>query len=142
MRKLIILVGPAGGGKTTWAATHYPLARFVSANSYFERDGEYAWDARFLQTAHDHCWKEFQHEVDHCDTDIVVDNTNLTEREFRPYYEYGKANDMEPLLVLCGGEFENVHGVPADTVAKQRAKYGKLRRDLAESLGYAYIKAL
>ena len=135
MKKVIILRGPSGVGKSTYISAELSdhQVTVVSADHFFERTDRdtrlkiYDFDVTKLPEAHASCLQAFLralmlgHEV------IVVDNTNIR-RWMYTNYELAAAmagyevNIVEILpetieeLVLCAKR--NRHGTPAPVVAK------------------------
>ena len=135
--------GLSGSGKTTWANKHHPNATVVSADLYFsKRTGKYEFDPKLLNKAHSWCLRRFINELDRGTTTIVVDNTNTERWEWCNYaklaahwgYKWSVVDMMQDPAdmpeskvakafkdkVLAG---RNVHGVPAEVIAKQRERY-------------------
>jgi len=141
-RQVIVMQGLSGSGKTTWANTNFPNATVVSADSYFTRSGKYEFDPKQLGRAHARCLSRFIRALDRGDTTIVVDNTNTERWEWCNYtklathwgYKWSVVDMMQDPAdmpeskvakafkdkVLAG---RNVHGVPAEVIAKQRERY-------------------
>jgi len=120
MKKVTILRGVPGCGKSTWARknrTHVPVC---SADDYFHGDGENPHEYRFnpaqLGEAHAACLKRFV-SLTNTGTDLVVDNTNTTAVEMAPYVALAQAcgYEVEIIHLHCSVETaaaRNVHGVP------------------------------
>lgn len=147
MRKVIILSGVSGSGKSTIAKAVAHLADavpdisvcIVSADSYFSHNGEYRFDASKLSEAHGQCFKKFIQYLDDpwtADTIVIVDNTNTTEIEIAPYMlaaqAYGFDAEIQTIVpdpfrcnvdaycLKCAAR--NVHGVPVNTISQQYAR--------------------
>ncbi len=86
-RKLYIMRSPTGGGKSTKAATLVPEGHIFSTDEYWYKrgNGKYAFEATLIGKAHqwniDRVEKAMQDEM----TPICVDNTNISQRERKPY---------------------------------------------------------
>lgn len=131
MKKVIILRGVSGSGKTTWAKTRLKekdgLSKsIVSADEYFTdpKTGKYLFVKEELEKSHAFCFKTFILHLQ-SDTDlIIVDNTNTTALAIAPYvlateawgYEYEiKTFHCDPETAYGRG----THGVPFGTIERQ-----------------------
>jgi predicted kinase len=95
MKKVLILRGVPGAGKSTYAKT-IPGATIVSADDYFMKsDGTYAYNRDLIQKAHEFCFREFLAAAEADKPTIIVDNTNVQAWEISPYYLSGKALAMK-----------------------------------------------
>lgn len=140
-KKVIVMSGIPGSGKSTWATNNYSKALYCSADNYFIKDGLYDFDASKLSKAHNYCMKKFLESIDYLENEqeseeefntrleqdgwdpiIVVDNTNLSKWEASPYIAVAKAKDFEIEVVriisinpdIAAGR--NTHGVPYNKV--------------------------
>lgn len=121
MRRVIILRGVPGSGKTTLAKRQYDGACIVSADDYYMRNGVYRFDPALLSMAHADCLRRFVALLsDGCSCDrVVVDNTNTTVAEIAPYYALAIAFGLNPLIVTLIVDpiiaaARNVHGVSTE----------------------------
>jgi hypothetical protein len=95
MKKVIVMSGVSGSGKSTYAEKilNETQGVKVSADHFFMKDGVYAFDVAKLGAAHADCFRRFINFINEthfttCDTKenvVVVDNTNCTEAEISPY---------------------------------------------------------
>jgi AAA domain len=144
--RVILLVGCAGSGKSTYAQQQFPGTPIVSADHYFERLAErfkqtyeQVFDVRQLRDAHSQCEEAFLAAIARNAPIVIVDNTNVRGVDQRRYAKKAKALGCEtelhvfsPWLYgdpapspkeilryvrLCHGR--SVHGVPLDIVEKQ-----------------------
>lgn len=131
MGKVIIMRGLPGSGKSTMANK---LAEenggvIFSTDNYFMHDGNYLFDASKLGAAHAWNQRKYQEALESGKEYVIVDNTNTTRKEVRPYimlaqYFGYSVEIMEPdnpdrfNVDLCF--IRNTHGVPL--VAIQRMK--------------------
>ena len=138
-RQVIIMQGLSGSGKTHWANKNYPNATVVSADKYFTRDGEYKFDPKLLNKAHSWCLRRFIDALDRGDTTIIVDNTNTEKWEWYGYaklaghwgYKWGVADLYDGPAGLTDDQLaeKNIHGVPAEAIARQRERYSRARKE-------------
>lgn len=123
MANVIIMSGLPGSGKSTFAKAMQDKHGhvIVSADHYFERDGEYKFDPSKLSEAHQECFRMFVSAL-HSGKDVIVDNTNLSAWEVSPYMMYAEAynHDVKIVRVGKGVLYEKMlkrqaHGVPEVT---------------------------
>lgn len=91
--------GIPGAGKTTLVKSRWPDATICSANFYFETPEGYVFKPEELPQAHQQCLRAFVEAVRGHDATIVVDNTNLTVDEIRPYLAVAQAYGREVEIV-------------------------------------------
>lgn len=127
-RKLIILRGLPGSGKSTWAAQQH--AAIYSADHWFVgRDGIYRFDRRQLNYAHGHCESGVLMGMKLGLPVIIVDNTNVTNKEMQPYVDLGKRYGYEIEIRTFTGGYKSVHNVPQATIERMRARWEHPRFD-------------
>jgi len=128
-RFLRILRGLPGSGKSTFARL-YEDAIVCSADDFFSRDGDYIFDADFLDTAHAACRAKARTAA-LTGAEIVIDNTNVRRADYAPYLQLAKNHDYTVLIhdLFDGGcddetlAERNTHHVPLATIRRMRAKY-------------------
>jgi hypothetical protein len=139
--RIYILRGISGSGKSTEAMR---LALFkkefiCSADDYFMKDGVYQFDPALLSYVHNQCLQKYISLVFAETPTIVVDNTNTTWAEMKPYWEVAmlthavvkfvefkpEKNDDGTLndsyLVACASR--NTHGVSLVGVRRQAERF-------------------
>ncbi len=139
-KKVIICVGIAGSGKSTMAKaiheehfrTHNDMSAIVSADNYWIRpDGLYDWNPKHIGLAHKWCQQKFEWYLQEEYNLVIVDNTNLSKAERKPYEDiaakYGYVVEVrEPETEWRYNALEcskrNTHGVPLVTLDKMLAK--------------------
>lgn len=148
MRKVFILRGISGSGKSTWASNFQQsvhaekygkfrsdnrMVYIFSADNFFVEyvDGkeEYNFDASKLGEAHAECLKKYDFlvsriEVAGQDTALIVDNTNTSVAEISPYYALAEAYGWEAEIktfyqTVEKAAKENVHGTPIEVIMRQ-----------------------
>lgn len=124
VKRVIIMRGVSGSGKSTYAKKQFPNSTIVSADLYFERNGTYTFDRTKLPYAHQWCWKQFFEAVQRGDQTIVVDNTNTSVAEISPYIlpaeAYGYSVEIITLEVdPATAAKRNIHQVSEEGVKRQ-----------------------
>ena len=126
MKVLYIVRGLSGSGKTTLAHQLSPVV--YSADDWFtDGDGVYEFDPAELSNAHAECVSsvEFDMEVDV--PKIAVANTFSQAWEAKPYFELAEKYGYSPFVVECQNTFENIHGVPRETIEAMRERWEELK---------------
>jgi len=130
MRKVVIMSGVSGSGKSKYAGTllldyvsstgltveemmrlpkgdKRATSAYCSADMYFVgADGTYKFDVTKLSDAHGACMREF---ITACQNEcemVIVDNTNTTAVEIAPYILVAQAYgyEAEIITVMCESE--------------------------------------
>lgn len=127
-RVLIVLRSIPGGGKTTYAKQKFPDATVCSADHFFEdEDGNYNFNFRLLGKAHGACKNKCLEAMKRGDEEIVIDNTNTTQKEFSPYLKMAQKHNYvaKVIRINCTPEvgFErNTHGVPLEAIRRMHGR--------------------
>lgn len=118
MRKLVLIRGLPGSGKSTMAKS---LKNFVHLETDQFWGPEYKFDVSKLGEAHVWCQDETRKWLK--DFDVVVSNTFTTKKELRPYFEIAKEFDITPNVYLAEGNFGSVHDVPEETIKRMETRF-------------------
>lgn len=128
MKKLILLRGLPGAGKSTFAKS---ISNFntghVEADMYFIDDnGNYNFEASKIKQAHEWCQKETERYMGPYGFEtIIVSNTFTQEWEMKQYYElagkYGYV--VYSLIVENRHDGINIHGAPEATIGNMRNRF-------------------
>lgn len=121
--KLILVRGLPGSGKTT-------LARLIAlggydhceADQYFERDGEYQFDASKLADAHSYC-QDATYAALRDGRSVVVSNTFSRLWEMDPYIQMAKECGATLHVITVEGQYCSIHNVPQSTIFKMRERW-------------------
>ena len=124
---LYLVRGLPGSGKSTLAKRITP--HVVEADDYFYQDGVYRFSGEFIQEAHLACQERVARLILGQTDCIAVANTFTQRWELNVYYDlFGEHADIREITVhttLSVGELAArcVHGVPAETIARMRARW-------------------
>jgi len=120
--ELFVVRGLPSSGKTTFA---FKLCRTViSADDYFEIEGEYLFDASKLGEAHGYCKRMTERHME-LNADIAVANTFTTEKEMKPYFKLAEKYGYTVTTVIVESRHgnKNDHNVPSETIEKMRNRF-------------------
>jgi NEDD4-binding protein 2 len=138
MKRLILFRGPSGSGKTTAAKAFVAKngGQFFEADSFFDQDGNYAFDASKLGQAHSDCQRRVREFMVNGNGPAVVSNTSMTRWELNPYLAMAKELGYEIVIYRIKGPWDaalfasrNAHGVTEAIVQKQINKYQQLENE-------------
>lgn len=129
MKKLIILRGIPGSGKTTHARElmqyyikeNKTVTHFEADMFFTKPDGTYDWKPSLIGVAHKWCQDKVRNALNTNDV-VIVANTSLTKTEVDTYVEIGKAACADITIQRLTGNYQNVHKVPDETLQKMKEK--------------------
>jgi predicted kinase len=129
-KRIVILRGIPGAGKSTYTQKHFPDAIVCSADNFFvnKQTGEYKFKPELIGHAHNACRRKFEQAIKTKEPLIVVDCTNTMLKEFQPYIQLAQANDYEVEVVRLQVSPEtsatrNLHGVPLKNILKIQQRF-------------------
>jgi ABC-type glutathione transport system ATPase component len=128
MKKLFLVRGISGSGKTTFAkelgGVHF------ETDNYFMVDGENNFDHSKLKDAHQWCQNEVNNAMilNHTakiNDRIVVSNTFTQEWEMKPYFEMAKEWGYTVFSIIVENRHGGVneHGVPEDKLEIMKNRF-------------------
>jgi len=139
MKKLILIRGWSGSGKTTMSDNLLTAIYFHSNNSdlksvsleadmFFSLNdsGDYNFNPKLLPQAHKWCQLSTLSAMNNGVNFIVVSNTFTQLWEMEEYFNLAEEYGYDVEFVEMKGEFENVHNVPKEVVDRQKARYEEL----------------
>lgn len=96
MGKLILMVGVPGSGKSTYIQNHFHFPFICSADHYMVDDaGNYEFNPNRLGYCHNCCQDAAAWAVEHDYPIVVVDNTNIKQRDRKFYVDLAKKHGYE-----------------------------------------------
>lgn len=120
MSKLILVRGIPGSGKSTYARS-LGIDHF-EADMYFEKFHNGTFVPAEIKKAHEWCQKHTLGSM-LLNRDVVVSNTFVRKWEMEFYLTAAKTLGVEVEIVVCRGNFQNVHGVPPEKVAQMAERF-------------------
>ena len=118
--KLLILRGAPGSGKTTLANAKFDGWTVCSADDYFiDKNGNYKFDARQLQLAHDSCFRRTVSALEQ-GMNVVIDNTNKSVWEFKRYLEIPY---VEIKIYRVASQYKSTKSIPDSVIKRYNDEY-------------------
>jgi predicted kinase len=123
-KKLILLRGLPGAGKSTFAKSFGDARHFEADMYHVGEDGVYRWKPENVKAAHEWCRRNVELIMSY-GKDVVVSNTFTQKWEMDEYYELAKKYGYIVFSVVVENRHsgENSHNVPADTLDKMRNRF-------------------
>lgn len=121
--ELVLIRGLPGSGKTTMARVLALVGyEHHEADQYFERNGDYRFDAAELPNAHAWCLERTKDSMAR-GARCVVANTFTRRWEMQPYMDAAKAAGVPVRVIEARGAWKSCHGVPAGAIERMRARW-------------------
>lgn len=122
-QSLVLIRGLPGSGKST-------LARIYSTNGFiwyetdmwFETPYGYDFQSALLTHNHQAC-KDAVAASLAAGHSVVVSNTFTRKWEMQPYIEMAKMIGATVQILICQGEFENIHNVPKEVINRMKERF-------------------
>lgn len=124
-KTLYILRSVSGAGKTTLARTLesclHDCISTAADDYHYDNEGNYNFDIGNLSRAHEWCKTEVLLNMRNERANIVVHNTNTSEREIKPYMDMANTYGYKIVSLVVENRHgkSNVHNVPEDVLLKQ-----------------------
>ena len=126
MAHLYIIRGVPGSGKTTLANK---MINCGMANDHFEADmfmvntdGEYHFDRNRLGECHANCMSAVINSLA-SGRSVIVSNTFTRRWEYQNYQIMAQEFGIDCTIIVCQGNFKNIHGVPRQDVQRMRDRF-------------------
>ena len=138
MKILIIIRGLPGSGKSTLAtmidfyhSVVDPEAVAIhEADQYFVKDGVYFFNPLEIPNAHRMCYNNTSDSMVAGRPVVIVSNTSSRKWEFKKYIDLARKYKYKVQVIDVHGEFENIHGVPEETLKKMEERWEPFDRKL------------
>lgn len=113
---LILIRGPSGFGKSTFAKNNFPGYFHFEADQYFVgEDGVYRWRADMLQNAHQDCLKKTRNAL-LWKSNVKVSNTFTRLSEMEAYQSLAEELNVPIKVFRMMTRYRNKHNVPESVV--------------------------
>ena len=131
-RTLYLLRGISGCGKSTLANNLLQLpdsVAFAADDYHTDENGNYNWKVKNVSKAHDWCKANVQDSMEDLYDNIIVHNTNTSEKEIKPYLDLADEYCYKVISLVVENRHgsNNIHNVPDETLQRQEMK---LRNDI------------
>lgn len=127
-KTLYILRGVSGAGKTTLALTlekSLPSAIAIAADDFhYDSLGNYNWKSENMYKAHQWCKGAVKESMKQLYKNIIVHNTNTTEKEIKPYIDLADKFGYKVISLIVENLHDNdsVHNVPQEVRNNQEKR--------------------
>lgn len=126
MTHLYIIRGIPGSGKTTLAGKmmrHGMVDAYVEADMFMVDDkGDYLFNPKRLKFCHEQCQRLTDASLT-TGKSVAVSNTFTRKWEMQPYLDMAKEHGATVTVIICQGDYGNVHGVPDEKVAEMKRRF-------------------
>lgn len=116
--------GIPGCGKST-ASKMLGTKAICSSDDYlYTRDGKYIWSPERVRAAHKWCQRKCLKYMGINADRIVIDNTNTSEKEFKPYEDMAKVFGYKIIYFIVENRHNgvNIHNVPLDVISNMKKR--------------------
>jgi predicted kinase len=125
MKKLYILRGLPGSGKTTFGEELDPDFHYEADFYFYDADGKYKYIPEKIGDAHNLCREMIEMAMEDGDEKIVVSNTFTTESELQPYLDLAKQYNYQVFCLIIENRHGNKskHEVPEEVMEKMKKRF-------------------
>lgn len=130
MKDLIIIRGLPGSGKSELAKKFSSKAICTADDYHTNRNGNYNFDISRIGDAHSWCQRKCRRFMKKRIQNIIIANTNTTEKELKPYMDMAKEFGYRTFSIITENRHgsETIHKVPEETMDKMENRFNvKLR---------------
>lgn len=146
MKTVYILRGISGSGKSFLAECLFQSldsVTIVSADQYqgyYETTGEYNWTAETSKAAHEYCRRSFWEATKLEYDNIIVDNTNISPKEYAFYLDTGRKAGYDVRVITLEPDFDavdeyvkrNKHRCTRKIILRQMQRWKNEQQRIAE----------
>jgi predicted kinase len=139
MKVLMIIRGLPGSGKSTLAdtiaasikeETYDDVVRCEADDFFTDKYGYYNFIKEKLPEAHRLCYNKCKEAMEYGYGTVIVSNTSVSRGEYTRYIELARQHNYAIQVIDVHGEFESVHGVPEDALARMEERWEPFDRSL------------
>lgn len=123
MNTLYIVRGLPGSGKSTLASELAPGQVFEADQFRFNDQGQYVFDPAQTAEVHRRCQEAVRNALAQGHPKVAVANTFVKRWEFEYYLSLAEEYGYQAKVIVCRGEWQNIHGVDSATIARMRANW-------------------
>lgn len=118
---LFLVRGISGSGKSTTA--NKLSSTVVEADMFFVDDQyRYKYNHAYIKDAHKWCQMEVKRKL-LAGASVAVANTFIRKWELEPYLAMAKEFGVEVEIITCKGDYNNIHGVPDNVIARMKENF-------------------
>jgi predicted kinase len=131
VKKLVIMRGLPGSGKSTYVRTNFSDAVICSADNFFMCDGQFVYEASRVGEAHEQCKLRALEALSSNEALVIIDNTNSRYWEYEFYLALARVFGYDSVVIdlFDGGLTDeelvarNIHGVPLVHIQRMRERW-------------------
>ncbi len=138
MAQLILIRGLPGSGKSTLAQKYVDnlgYAHFEADQYFLDESGNYCFNPRLLERAHNWCQLAVEHSLRQ-KKDTIVANCFVRNFQITPYETIAIRQKADFCILQTNGKFGSVHNVPQQTIDRMRQKWEVLNGYFSVYLRY------
>lgn len=133
-KRLIVMRGLPGSGKSTKAKQLGENGIILSTDDFWDVAGEYKYDKERIAEAHQWNQQRAKQFMQHGETLIVIDNTNVNAYEMKPYVQMAQRFGYDIEFAESDAPWKNdidqlmergTHNVPRETYEEMQAAWMK-----------------